>query len=315
MLGARPKRDKGIRYRWRAVCVAVAFALSACSLDGAETARIAQEAADTSSAAVERGEYLFNAANCAGCHTDAKHGGPRLAGGRGIETPFGTYYTRNITPDREHGIGAWTDAQFIRALRDGISPSGAHYFAAFPFTSFTLMSDHDLLDIKAYLAVQAPSAQADRPQDAPFPFDVRASMVLWRLLYFRPGPFVPDPSRSAAWNRGAYLVTAVAHCGECHTPRNWLGAVNPDQRFAGALLYGPARIRAPNITPDVKNGIGSWSVEDIAFLLKSGFKQDGDTVNSTMGEVVEGTAKLTDSDRLAIAAYLKSLPPLPGNGP
>lgn len=292
--------------------VVVALALSACSLNGAGIVALP---ADTSPAAVKRGEYLFNAGNCVGCHTDSKHGGARLAGGRGIETPFGTYYTRNITPDREHGIGAWTDAQFVRALRRGVSPSGAHYFPAFPFTAFTLMADRDMLDIKAYLFTQTPSAQADKAHDAPFPFDVRATMVLWRMLYFDPGPFVPDPSRDAEWNRGAYLVRAVAHCGDCHTPRNWLGALEAERQFAGARLYGTADVRAPNITPDVKNGIGAWSRGDIAFLLKSGFKRNGEAVNSPMSEVVEGSAKLTDSDRLAIAAYLQALPPLSGGAP
>ena len=293
--------------------VALALLAVACASENLRD-ELAAPPPDNSPAAVKRGEYLFDAANCVSCHTDKKHGGARLAGGRGLETPFGTFYSRNITPDPEHGIGAWSDQDFVRALPDGISPTGAHYFPAFPFPSFTLMTTRDMLDIKAYLFTQAPSAQADRPHDVPFPFNMRLTMVPWRALNFEPGPFVPDPARDAEWNRGAYLVNAVAHCGECHTPRDWLGALEQDRRFAGARLYGGTDLIALNITPDAKDGIGKWSAQDIAFLLKSGFKQNGEAVNPTMGEVVDATTKLTDADRLAIAKYLKTVPPQSGDG-
>jgi len=265
-------------------------------------------------AAVARGQYLFDAANCVGCHTDKARGGARLAGGRAVETPFGAYVSRNITPDLEHGIGAWSDADFLRALRDGRSPSGAHYFAAFPFASFTRMTDRDITDIRAYLATQPAAAAANRPHDVPFPFDVRLTMLAWRALYFEEGPLAPDPGRDAEWNRGAYLVEAVAHCGECHTPRTWLGGREDDRRLAGSRLYGNGASRAPNITPDPVDGIGRWSIDDIVAVLRSGTVPSGDTVGAPMSEVVEGTAKLTDGDRRAIAVYLKSLPALPGKG-
>ena len=297
---------------WRAASImALGLALLGCATDTAELREAAARLADHSPAAVRRGEYIFNAANCVSCHTDSKHGGARLAGGRAIETAFGSYYSRNITPDPTDGIGAWSDADFLRALRDGISPSGAHYFPAFPFPSFTLMSDRDILDLKAYLDTQKPVAQPNRPHDVSFPFDVRLGMVFWRMLYFTPGPFAVDAAESPRWNRGAYLVNAVGHCGECHTPRNALGALRQDRRFGGAPLFGPGNKRAANITPDPTDGIGKWSPEDITTLLATGQKPDGDFVNSTMGDVVEVTAKLTPDDRLAIAAYLKSLPPLP----
>ncbi|HKW54713.1 MAG TPA: cytochrome c, partial [Stellaceae bacterium] len=275
----------------------------------AEAARAEHAASAADPAAARRGKYLLDAANCAGCHTDTKHGGARLAGGKAIDTPFGAYLSRNITPDPTDGIGNWSDADFLRALRQGLSPSGAHYFPAFPFPSFTGMTDRDILDIKAYLMTETPVAQPDKPHDVPFPFDVRATMVLWRLLYFTPGPLAPDPAQSAEWNRGAYLVTAVSHCGECHTPRNFLGALQNDRRFAGARLAGPDAKRAPNITPEPRDGIGAWSIDDIANLLKTGMTPEGDFVAAPMSEVVDaGTAKLSDSDRRSIAVYLKSVP-------
>jgi mono/diheme cytochrome c family protein len=264
--------------------------------------------------AAKRGEYLFNAGNCVGCHTDKQHGGARLAGGGAIETPFGTYFSRNITPDPVHGIGAWSDADFLQALRQGISPGGEHYFSAFPFPAFTFMSDRDILDIRAYLATQPPSAQPNRPHEVSFPYDVRLSMVLWRALYFEPGPMASNPAQSAEWNRGAYLATAVSHCGECHTPRTALGGLDQDRRFGGNKLSGPKGKLAPNISTDMTNGIGKWSSKDIVELLKSGVTPDGDFVAAPMSEVVEGTAKLTDADRMALATYLKSLPAVPGKG-
>ncbi|HEX6841861.1 MAG TPA: cytochrome c [Stellaceae bacterium] len=300
-----------------AVALALLAALAGCGNErpAAEATRAAHAASVVDPTAARRGKYLVDAANCAGCHTDTKHGGARLAGGKAIDTPFGAYLSRNITPDPTYGIGAWSDADFLHALRQGLSPSGAHYFPAFPFPSFTNMTDRDILDIKAYLMTQAPVAQPDKPHDVPFPFDVRAIMVLWRALYFTPGPLAPDPTESAEWNRGAYLVTAVSHCGECHTPRNFLGALESDRRFAGARLAGPDAKRAPNITPEPHDGIGGWSVDDIATLLKTGMTPEGDFVAAPMSEVVDaGTAKLTESDRRAIAVYLKSLPAQAGKG-
>jgi mono/diheme cytochrome c family protein len=264
-------------------------------------------------AAAKRGEYLFNAADCVGCHTNGKQGA-RLAGGGAVETPFGSYFSRNITPDPVYGIGAWSDADFLRALRQGISPGGEHYFSAFPFPAFTFMTDRDILDIRAYLQTQPPVAQPNRPHEVSFPYDVRLSMVLWRALYFEPGPLAPDPARSAEWNRGAYLATAVSHCGECHTPRTALGGLDQDRRFGGHKLAGSKGKLAPNISTDTTDGIGKWSVGEIADLLKSGMSPDGDFVAAPMSDVVEGTAKLTDADRMAIATYLKSVPAVPGKG-
>lgn len=268
--------------------------------------------------AVERGAYLFHAAGCQGCHTDAKNGGPPLAGGPAIKTPFGTFYGPNITPDAEHGIGGWSDADFIRALRQGVAPDGSDYYPVFPYTSFTRIRDRDLLDIKAYIFAQPPSDRASRPHEVDFPFRWRFLLGFWKWLNFEPGVMAASVGGDEQLARGAYLVKALAHCGECHTPRDWLGGLDRERALAGAA-EGPDGKSIPNITPDPETGIGEWSVDDIMWLLRAGILPDGDTVGSLMGEVVRiTTSKLTEADQRAIAAYLRSLPPVRhkvGKGP
>jgi mono/diheme cytochrome c family protein len=259
--------------------------------------------------AIERGKYLFAAAGCASCHTDFKNNGPLLGGGRALATPFGTFYGPNITADKEHGIGGWTDAEFIQALRMGLSPKGEHYYPVFPYPSFTYMTDGDMRDLKAYIFSLPTSDRPSKPHDIKFPFNYRISMIGWNLLFLDPGPFKADDSRDEAWNRGAYLVRAVGHCGECHTERNFLGAKRVDRELGGSPV-GPDGDSVPNITPDEKSGIGAWSEEEIADLLQSGMTPDGDSVSRSMDEVVQNLSKLTDDDRHAIAAYLKALPPV-----
>ncbi len=259
------------------------------------------------STAVERGAYLFNAAGCHGCHTDVKNDGPALAGGRALPTPFGTFYSPNITPDRETGIGAWSDEDFVRALREGIAPDGSHYFPAFPFPAFTGMTVADMLDLKAYLFSLAPAMRANREHDLDAPFGWRFMVVPWRWLYFEPGPFQPDPDRSAAWNRGAYMVEAVAHCGECHTPRDGLGGLDRDLWLAGTK-DGPEGRSVPNITPDPETGIGAWSDGAIKRVLGTGMLPDGDFVGGAMAEAGAGFKHLTDADLDAIVAYLRAVP-------
>jgi mono/diheme cytochrome c family protein len=258
---------------------------------------------------VERGAYLANAADCAACHTDVEHKGTVYAGGRALATSFGTFYSPNITPDPETGIGRWSDAQFLRAMRHGDRPDGANYFPAFPYTSFTGIVDDDLRAIKAYLFSLPAVRQPNRPHDVSFPYSWRFLLNGWKLLYFEEGPFRPNPGRSAEYNRGAYLATALAHCGECHTPRNWFGAMD-QSRFFGSNPDGPDGKRVPNITPDPKTGIGHWSVEDIVTVLTDGHTPDFDEVGFSMAEVVKSTAKLTEEDRRAIAVFLKSVPPV-----
>jgi len=260
--------------------------------------------------AAARGAYLFTAAGCAGCHTDIAGKGPPLAGGRALKTPFGTFYGPNITPDPDQGIGRWSFEDFRRAMRLGLAPDGSHYFPVFPYPSFTGMTDADLADLWAYMRGLAPVARPNRPHDVAFPFSWRLPMAGWKWLFFEPGPFVADPARSPEWNRGAYLVQAVAHCGECHTPRNRLGALDRDRHLAGTAS-GPGGGPVPNITPDPDTGIGRWSAADLTYMLAIGLLPDGDVVGDEMGEVVEnGTSKLTDADRTAIAEYLRSVDPV-----
>jgi mono/diheme cytochrome c family protein len=267
-------------------------------------------AAESASNGVKRGAYLFAIAGCAACHTDSKNKGPLLAGGRAIETPFGTFYGPNITPDPNFGIGRWSDADFVRALREGLSPTGAHLFPVFPYTSFTLITDSDLLDLKAYIFSLPPAPLPSRPHDLWFPFSWRWLQTFWRWLNFSPGPYIPDPARSASWNRGAYLVLALGHCAECHTPRGALGGLESDRALSGNPS-GPERQKVPNITSDKTTGIGNWSHNQIVTLLRSGFLPNGDTVGSVMGEVIRsGTSKMTDGDRDAVASYLESLSPI-----
>jgi mono/diheme cytochrome c family protein len=258
--------------------------------------------------AVEHGEYLVRAGGCFSCHTAL--GGQKLAGGRALATPFGTFYSPNITPDPDTGIGRWTDAQFLRALREGIRPDGAHYFPVFPYTSFTRITDTDALAIKAYLFSLPAVRQQNRPHDVAFPFSWRFLQTGWKLLFFTPGPFRPAPDRSAAYNRGAYLVTALAHCGECHTPRNFLGATRLGQQLAGTP-DGPDGQLVPNITPDPATGIGRWDKDDVVELLKTGATPEQSRVKGAMREVIEdGLKYLSNSDLEAIADYLFAQPPM-----
>ena len=299
---------------WAKTAAAAATTSSAksCSrpaLLAAALALLLNPPAAAAAGAVERGAYLANAADCVSCHTDRDKGGRPYAGGRTIATPFGTFYSPNITPDRETGIGGWSDAQFVAALRLGVRPDGASYYPAFPYPSFTGITEADALAIKAYLFSLPAVRQPDRPHALRFPYSWRSLLRPWKWLYFDPGPFRPDPSRGAALNRGAYLVHALAHCGECHTPRNWMGAMRAS-RFLAGNPAGPDGKKVPNITPDPESGIGKWSVDDIVQLLALGQTPDFDFVGGAMHEVVDSTARLSDEDRRAIAEYLKSIPPI-----
>ncbi len=257
---------------------------------------------------VEQGRYLFHAALCAVCHT--AEDGKLLAGGRPILTPFGTFYTPNITPDPEHGIGRWSDDDFARALGQGVSPAGEHYYPAFPYTAYTRLTREDALAIKAHLNTVEPVSQPNRPHELAWFASFRWPLAVWKWLYFRPGEYVPDPGLDAQWNRGAYLARAAGHCAECHTPRNLLGALRDNRLYAGAV-DGPEGKRTPNITPD-KTGIGGWTPKMLSFYLEIGMTPDGDFAGSLMADVIDqGTSKLTPEDRSAITTYILSLPPLP----
>lgn len=294
-----------------AVVVLVLAASPACTAptDAAPTEVAAPAGASGAADAdrLARGELLFNIGGCTNCHT-AKDG-PQLAGGDPIKSPFGTFYAPNITPDPETGIGGWNEADFIRAMREGKSPAGAPYYPAFPYTSYTRMSEADLTALKAYLDTLPPRRQESRPHELPFPYNQRWGMHLWQAAFFEPAPFVPDPARSDAWNRGAYLVEGPGHCAECHTPRNFAGVLDQDRAYAGAPApVGTGRI--PNISGDPEAGLGKWSEQDIVLALKLGMLPDGDFLGGEMAKVVRNaTGKLPDADLQAIATYLKSLPP------
>lgn len=251
-----------------------------------------------------RGAYLVKAGGCVTCHTGETKGAPPLAGGRALKTPFGIFYGPNITPDREHGIGRWSEADFVRAMRMGIRPDGADLFPAFPYPSFTLISDADLRNLWAYLRTVPPSKRASKAHDLKFPYKSRFLVRFWRWLYFKPGPMKAVPGRSAAVNRGAYLVQALGHCGECHTPRNFLGAPIEDRFLAGGT--GPDGKDVPNLTP---TRLKKWSDEELKDFLTTGLTPDGDVASETMGEVVRNTTgQLTPQDLAAMVAYLRSVP-------
>ncbi len=283
------------------VCRRRALALGALLL--AAAAGLPARAADE--AQLKRGEALFRAADCSACHTDVKGGGAPLAGGRPLKTPFGTFYGPNITSDKRYGIGAWSEAEFRRALRQGIGRGGEHLFPVFPYPAFTGMNDQDVADLYAYLQSRPAIAQAGRPHDVSWPFSWRFLQVFWRWLFFSEGPLAPAAGASAEWNRGRYLAEAVVHCQECHTPRNFLGGLKSSLAYSGNP-DGPDGMKVPNITADAETGIGKWKLDDIADLLKTGQTPEMDFVGSGMAEVVKGTAALSDSERHAIAVYLKS---------
>jgi mono/diheme cytochrome c family protein len=255
----------------------------------------------------KRGEYLSKAGGCIGCHTETRKDAPPFAGGRALKTPFGTFYGPNITPDAKAGIGSWKEADFIRAMREGKRPDGANYFPAFPYSSFTGISDADLRDLWAYLRTLKASAQPSKEHELGFFYRWRFLVTFWKWLFFDAGPLTPDPSKSAQLNRGRYLVDALGHCGECHTPRNLLGGPKKSRYLGGAKLGDD--VNAPNITPTRLKKYGPAELKDI---LTSGLYADGDVMGDTMSEVVKNTtSQLTAPDLDALIAYLLSIVPLP----
>jgi mono/diheme cytochrome c family protein len=260
---------------------------------------------------LSRGARIFAATGGCTCHTNfpgEDDAAPPLAGGRALETPFGVYYSTNITSDPETGIGDWSDEDFIRAMREGLSPEGEHYFPVFPYTSFAGLRDQDLVDLKAYLESLPATRRENRAPGASIPFSWRWTISGWKWINFDPRPIEDDPAQSEEWNRGRYLVLAAAHCGECHTPRTLTGGLDASMSLAGSR-EGPEGELAPNITPDRRTGIGDWTTPDLVWYFQTGFKPDGDDTQGLMSEVIEhGYANLPVEDLRAMAAYLKSIP-------
>jgi len=253
---------------------------------------------------IERGRYLAIAGDCSSCHTVPGSGQP-YAGGRPIETPFGVVAGANITPDLETGIGAWSDELFVRALREGKGHDGQLLYPAMPYPYYTKLTESDALAIRAYLNTVMPVRNAVVSNKLPFPFDVREGMAAWNTLYFRSGEFKPDPTKSAGWNRGAYLVEGLGHCGACHTPKTTLGGDDRAHALQGYALQGWF---APNITNDGERGLGRWGVADITAYLKNGHNPTTASTGIMAEEIALSSSQMTDADLTAIATYLKDLP-------
>ncbi len=259
---------------------------------------------------LENGKTMFYAGGCASCHARPDQDDKtRLGGGRGLKSPFGTFYVPNISPDRKDGIGGWSEANFVTAMLKGTSPDGSHYYPAFPYTSYQHIRMEDLRDLFAYLQTLPPVPGKVRDHDLPIYFTIRRLLGGWKFLFLDGRPFEPDPSKPAQWNRGAYLVNGPGHCAECHSPRNFLGAIVANQRFGGGPDPEGGDGWVPNIT---QAGTGDYSVRDIERVLETGDLPDGDSVGGAMTAVVGNTSKLAAEDRAAIAAYVKSLPPVQG---
>jgi mono/diheme cytochrome c family protein len=279
--------------------IAIAVALVAGSLTFVPTLL----ARESSHAELARGEYLVKAGDCAACHTD--EGGAPFAGGFPVPTPFGIIYSTNITPDRETGIGNWTSDDFYKAMHSGIAPGGRHLYPAFPYPWYTKLSRNDVDAIRAYLATLAPVHQANRPTELPWPFSERSVMGGWNALYFKEGTFQPNPQKSAQWNLGAYLVEGLGHCGACHSPKNFAGAVQRDKAYHGG--YGE-NWYATSLAGDLRDGLGQWSAQDIVQYLKTGVNKRAAAFGAMAEVVHDSTQYLDDDDLRAIAVYLKDLP-------
>jgi mono/diheme cytochrome c family protein len=249
---------------------------------------------------IERGRYLAVLGDCAACHTAP--GGQPFAGGLALQTPFGKLVAPNITPDRDTGIGDWTDDEFVAAMHDGRGRGGMRLYPAMPYPAYTKMTRDDVLAIRAYLATVAPVSNAVVVNQLPFPLNIRFAMVFWNWLNFTPGRYQPDPQKPAAWNRGAYIVEGAGHCGTCHTPKTLLGGDKTSTPFAGATLQGWF---APDITTDPHKGIGGWSKDDIAEYLKTGTNSWTLASGPMADAVSHSTSKMTDEDVAAIATYLQ----------
>ena len=255
----------------------------------------------------DKGEMVFWAAGCASCHMADKAKGDaqlKLGGGQRFVTAFGTFVAPNISPDPEFGIGGWTLAAFGNAVQRGVSPEGQHYFPALPYASYQNMERQDVADLKAFMDTLPPVATPSSPHEVGFPFNIRRSIGGWKLL-FLPEGFVVQGDLSPEVTRGRYIAEAMAHCGECHTPRNFLGGA-VRSRWLGGAANPAGKGRIPNITPAALD----WTVEDIQAFLTTGFTPDFDTAGGQMAHVVENMARLPDSDRAAVAAYLKTVKPV-----
>jgi mono/diheme cytochrome c family protein len=267
---------------------------------GASAAQAATDGQDFDR--IARGRYLATVGDCVSCHTAA--GGKAFAGGRPLDTPFGTLVGSNITPDPETGIGAWRDDEFVAALQRGMGPGGYHLYPAMPYPYFARVTREDALDILAYLRTVEPMHNPVTANQLPFPFDMRVGMAVWNALNFSPGTFAPVAGKSAEWNRGAYLVEGLGHCGACHTEKNMLGGDKTSQALQGGVLQ---TWYSPNLTNTPRRGLADWSVDDIATYLRTGHNRYSAATGPMSEVVTNSTSHMTESDLRAIAVYLKDL--------
>lgn len=299
--------------RWAAGGVATAIALVALvgwlNLRDEPDLSIGAATAQASPAQVQRGAYLARAGNCMSCHT--ARGGTPYAGGRGIDTPFGTVFSGNLTPDKNAGIGSWSAGHFWRAMHNGRSKDGRLLYPAFPYTNYTEITREDSDALYAYLQSLPPSAQANTAHTLRWPFSTQAALAVWRALYFSPGQFTPDRLQPEEWNRGAYLVRGLGHCSACHSARNALGATNTPLDLAGGLIP-MQNWYAPSLTSPAEAGVSDWAPEHIASLLKNGVSPRGSVLGPMAEVVLHSTQHLSAPDLDAMAVFLKSLPPSAG---
>lgn len=260
------------------------------------------------------GQTLFNTGGCASCHAvPGQEDRLKLGGGLALPSPFGVFYVPNISPHPRDGIGQWPIEAFVRAMREGVSPEGKHYFPAFPYTSYQRMGAKDLADLFAFLKTLAPVESRVRDHAVAFPFNIRRLVGGWKLLNLDGKLFTPDPKQDAAWNRGAYLVEGPGHCAECHSPRDAIGGILKAKRFSG----GPdpeGKSFVPNITPH-KDGLEGWSKGDFADFLKTGETPGFYSVGGLMKSVIRNMSQLSDTDRAAMGLYLSTLPARAGKAP
>jgi len=291
--------------------VAALFFASGDSGSARNESRVGANSAIVDDNQIDRGKYLALAGNCASCHTTG--GGEFMAGGVAFETPFGRIYSTNITPHTGTGIGNWTGAQFLDSMRNGVRADGKHLYPVFPYTAFTKVTDDDVAALFAYLQSIPAANQKARKNDLSFPFNQRSLMFIWKAMFFDAGTYAADSTKSAEWNRGAYIIEALAHCGACHSPRNILGAEHTDMAMTGGVYtdkVASGAMRpwsAPNLT-SAASGLGLWPHEEVAAYLKTGKNSFVETFGPMNEVLLNSTRHLKDDDVNAMAVYLKSLP-------
>jgi mono/diheme cytochrome c family protein len=285
-----------------AAAVAAAIVIAVHVPDPGISPALAQRQPD-----VTHGQYIATLGDCAACHT--KLGGKTLAGGLALTTPLGTIYTTNITPDRDTGIGSYTFTDFARAMRLGVRPDGARLYPAMPYTAYAKLSDEDLQDLFAHLQKDvAPVSQTPPANTVGWPLNMRWPMAFWNVAFLDSAHFTPDPSKDTQWNRGAYIVEALEHCGECHTPRHLTQNLDNSQKFSGAVLQG---WKAYNITSNKQSGVGGWNDESLASYLSTGHADGHSSASGPMAEAVDNSLRYATTDDIhAIVAYLRTIGPI-----